>query len=127
MRLNNFLKDQVKNAEAIIKNIPKSRMAEYFEDESEPKGRIVMSKYIMPDSNSITPPFKPRQKVVCIRLSKERNWRGQVIDVCRCTKGTEYKIDGCVWHYKFGWMVSISGELHKASDFTANREIFKKW
>lgn len=65
----------------------------------------------------LIPPFKPRQKVVCMRLSKERAWDGRIVDVCRCTKGTEYIVDGCVWNYKTGWLVSITGELHAASDF----------
>lgn len=65
----------------------------------------------------INPPFNPGQKITCIKLSKERDWDGSIIDVCRCTKGSEYIIDGCVWSYKAGWLVSISGELHSASDF----------
>lgn len=66
---------------------------------------------------TVVPPFQPKQKVICVRLSKDRKLNGRIIDMCRCTKGSEYIVEGCVWHYKFGWLVSITGELHAASDF----------
>lgn len=75
--------------------------------------------YFKENQSTVNPPFNPGQKITCIKLSKERDWDGSIIDVCRCTKGSDYIIDGCVWSYKAGWLVSISGELHSASDFRA--------
>lgn len=63
------------------------------------------------------PPFEPGQKVTCVRQSIERCFTGARIDNCRCSEGNEYTVDGCVWSYSFGWLVSISGELHDAKDF----------
>lgn len=73
----------------------------------------------MARSVNLNPPFSPRQTIVCVRQSRERHWTGSIIDMCRCEKGSEYKIDGCVWSFKFGWLVSITGELHAAKDFVA--------
>ncbi len=67
--------------------------------------------------DQIKPPFDKGQKVECLRDSTERRWTGSPINNCRCSKGTEYTIDGCVWSSQFGWLISITGELHDANDF----------
>lgn len=66
---------------------------------------------------AVTPPFAEGERVVCLNESWERDWQGHSIQGAMCAKGQEYTIDGCVWSYAFGWMVSITGELHPASDF----------
>jgi hypothetical protein len=65
----------------------------------------------------VMPPFAEKQKVVCVSDSWERDWNGREHKSCMCGKGNEYTIDGCVWSHCFGWLVSITGELHAASDF----------
>jgi hypothetical protein len=65
----------------------------------------------------VMPPFAKGQKIVCVSDSWERDWNGRENKCCMCGKGYEYEIDGCVWSHCFGWLVSISGELHAASDF----------
>lgn len=67
----------------------------------------------------VVPPFKRRQKVVCIRLSEERDYNGRVVHMSQCKKGVAYTIDGCMWYHGFGWLVEITGEFHAAKDFRA--------
>ena len=70
-------------------------------------------------AQAVSPPFRPKQKLLCIRVSKDRDMYGRILDAVRCEKGNRYKINGCVWSYKFGWLVAIDDELHAAADFTA--------
>jgi hypothetical protein len=65
----------------------------------------------------VMPPFAVGKNVVCIRDSKERDWLGNQFTGAMCIKDREYTINGCVWSYAFGWLVSITRELHSASDF----------
>lgn len=68
---------------------------------------------------AVVPPFTAGQTVVCLNDSWEREWTGRERDSCMCGRGYEYTIDGCVWSQGFGWLVSITGELHAAADFRA--------
>ncbi|MEM6979639.1 MAG: hypothetical protein AAF539_08200 [Planctomycetota bacterium] len=65
----------------------------------------------------VMPPFPPSSTVICVRDSCERDWHGRKQDLCQCRQGIQYTIDGCVWSHCFGWMVSITDELHDADDF----------
>jgi hypothetical protein len=65
-------------------------------------------------------PFNPGDKVKCVRLSREVNWQGSPIDIAFCIAGRTYTIDGCVWSYRAGWLVSVGNTLHLAKDFQAH-------
>lgn len=62
------------------------------------------------------PPFEFGHRVQCIAKSPELNALGEVVDVCQCVPPYVYQVEGCVWS-PVGWLVSITGELHNASDF----------
>lgn len=74
------------------------------------------------DGDSITAdalelPFEPGDRVKCIRDSIQKSHTGRNVNGIICIQGKEYTVDGCVWSYIGGWLVSISGELHNAKDF----------
>lgn len=79
----------------------------------------------MNTNNTVIPPFTDGSEVVCTRNSFEIDYDGRLIGNCECTKDSEYIIDGCVWSWKSGWSVSITGELHDARDFVAKGQEIK--
>jgi hypothetical protein len=69
------------------------------------------------------PPFQNNSKIKCINDSPEMWYDGREVDVCRCTKDEIYTADFCIWA-PVGWLVVITGELHKASDFISIPEFY---
>ena len=63
------------------------------------------------------PPYQPNQMLTCTNEAPECYWSGDEHGFCKCREGIVYEIDGCVWSFRGGWMVSISGELHLAKHF----------
>lgn len=62
-------------------------------------------------------PFEPGTQVKALRTSPQRYFDGDVNENCSCMPRVTYTVQGCVWGWKVGWLVSISNELHRASDF----------
>lgn len=61
------------------------------------------------------PPFEMGEKIVCIQNNFQINYSGK--GVAQCLKDQIYILDDVIWSQRLGWVVSISGELHKAEYF----------
>lgn len=62
-------------------------------------------------------PFQKGDVIRCLRRSPERDKQGELHENSICMAGKDYTTDGCFFSPGFGWLVSISGELHDATDF----------
>ena len=59
-----------------------------------------------------------KPQVTCIADSPDMMLSGSESGNAICKKGQVYDVDNYIWTQKAGWLISISGEFHKASDFT---------
>ena len=62
-------------------------------------------------------PFRINEKVVCINKSADMSINGDLIGFAVCLIGRKYTVNNCIWSSRAGWLVEITGEFHKASDF----------
>lgn len=65
----------------------------------------------------VSPPFRKGEFVWCIKASKNVDYLGKVIGNTLCIVNNMYKIKGCLWNYKSGWLIQISNGLYMARDF----------
>jgi|688.fasta_scaffold520737_2 hypothetical protein len=80
----------------------------------------------------MNPPFKNKDRILCIQDSPDITLRGEIIDTCRCIKGHTYDVGFMVYNPDFGWIIATilkiddyeHYELHDAKCF-ATQEIVR--
>jgi hypothetical protein len=65
--------------------------------------------------------FKIGDRVICTKDSPDLIWYGENYENAAgnaiCIAPLLYHVDNVLWTEKLGWLLSISGELHSATDF----------
>jgi hypothetical protein len=65
--------------------------------------------------------FKIGDRVICTKDSPDLIWYGENCENAAgnaiCIAPLLYHVDNVLWTEKLGWILSISGELHSATDF----------